>query len=226
MNRLHAKSQFELEALEPRVLLSAAVCAPGSPVGAGASHAAVITEPAQGVTPANAVPVVAQPSLPMRAIVGEMLRESDNLTAETLGEVAAYGEKKNIVINLENDAPVAEDPLFLVAVIEKLHSPYLRALPDFANSLNLGGGDELNYKAVTAMFRHVFNMCHVKTESNDKEGKRHTERAAQPHGALDRHGGIAMVIKAMAMAMCSRLAVLTTSGSSLTRRRNWLLTMR
>ena len=105
-----------------------------------------------------------------------------NLTAETLGEVAAYGEKKNIVINLENDAPVAEDPFFLVAVIEKLHSPYLRALPDFANSLNLGGGDELNYKAVTAMFRHVFNMCHVKTESNDKEGKRHTVDLARLFG--------------------------------------------
>jgi sugar phosphate isomerase/epimerase len=92
------------------------------------------------------------------------------LTAETLGELAAYGEKKNIVINLENDVPVAENPFFLVAVIEKVRSPYLRALPDFANSMNLNGGTEENYKAVAAMFQHVFNMSHVKDayEGNGK----------------------------------------------------------
>jgi len=94
-----------------------------------------------------------------------------DLTAQTLGEVAAYGEKKNIVINLENDAPVAEEPFFLVAVIEKVHSPYLRALPDFANSMNLGLGAEHNYEAVTAMFRHVFNMAHVKSGYVDDKGK-------------------------------------------------------
>lgn len=86
-----------------------------------------------------------------------------NLTAETLGELAAYGEKKNIVINLENDEPVAEGPFFLVAVMDKVRSPYLRGLPDFANSMNPSGDAEQNYKAVAAMFRHVFNMSHVKS---------------------------------------------------------------
>lgn len=94
-----------------------------------------------------------------------------DLTAETLGEVAAYGEKKNIVVNLENDAAVSENPFFLVAVIEKVGSPYLRALPDFANSMNLGGGAEENYKAVTAMFRHVFNIAHVKDAYADDKGQ-------------------------------------------------------
>jgi sugar phosphate isomerase/epimerase len=84
------------------------------------------------------------------------------LAAETLGELAAYGEKKNIVINLENDAPVSEDPYFLVAVMEKVRSPYLRGLPDFANSMNPSGDAEWNYKAVAAMFQHAFNMAHVK----------------------------------------------------------------
>jgi sugar phosphate isomerase/epimerase len=93
------------------------------------------------------------------------------LAAESLGELAAYGEKKNIVINLENDAPVSESPFFLVAVIEKVRSPYLRALPDFANSLNLGGGAEENYKGVAAMFQHVFNMAHVKNASADEKGQ-------------------------------------------------------
>jgi sugar phosphate isomerase/epimerase len=86
-----------------------------------------------------------------------------NLTAETLGELAAYGEKKNIVINLENDEPVAEGPFFLVAVMDKVRSPYLRGLPDFANSMNPSGDAEQNYKAVAAMFQHVFNMSHVKS---------------------------------------------------------------
>jgi sugar phosphate isomerase/epimerase len=94
-----------------------------------------------------------------------------DLAAESLGELAAYGEKKNIVINLENDVPVAESPFFLVAVMEKVGSPYLRGLPDFANSMNLGGGAEQNYQGVTAMFRHVFNMAHVKSAYVSDNGK-------------------------------------------------------
>jgi len=94
-----------------------------------------------------------------------------DLAAQTLGELAAYGEKKNIVINLENDAPVSEDPYFLVSVIEKVRSPYLRGLPDFANSMNPSGDAEWNYKAVAAMFRHVFNMAHVKNAFAGDNGK-------------------------------------------------------
>jgi sugar phosphate isomerase/epimerase len=93
------------------------------------------------------------------------------LAAESLGELAEYGEKKNIVINLENDAPVAESPFFLVEVMEKVRSPYLRGLPDFANSMNLGRGAEENYKGVAAMFRHVFNMAHVKDSYTDDQGQ-------------------------------------------------------
>ena len=93
--------------------------------------------------------------------------------AETLGEVAAYGEKRNIVINLENDNPVAEGPFFLVEVIEKVKSPYLRGLPDFANSLSPAFDPELNYKAVKGMFRHVFNMVHVKPGYMDDKGELH-----------------------------------------------------
>ncbi len=55
--------------------------------------------------------------------------------ADTLKRVAEYGEKKNVVIHLENDDPVSEDPFFIVQVIDKVNSPWLRALPDFGNSL-------------------------------------------------------------------------------------------
>jgi sugar phosphate isomerase/epimerase len=81
--------------------------------------------------------------------------------AASLGELAAYGAKKGVVVNLENDDPVAEDPFFLVSVMEKVNSPYLRGLPDVGNSLNHYDAAQ-NEKAVAAMFRHVYNMCHVK----------------------------------------------------------------
>ena len=56
-------------------------------------------------------------------------------TADTLARVAEYAAKKNVVIHLENDNPVSEDPFFIIEVIEKVNSPWLRALPDFGNSL-------------------------------------------------------------------------------------------
>lgn len=92
------------------------------------------------------------------------------LAATSLGEMAAYGERKGIVVNLENDNAVSEDPFFLVAVIEKVNSPYLRALPDFGNSL-AGHDHKFNHEAVEAMLRHVWNMCHVKDAVQDRDGK-------------------------------------------------------
>lgn len=115
--------------------------------------------------------LVGSPSLRQHITGVPGVKEDVNLTAETLGELAEYGEKKNIVINLENDVPVGEGPFFLVAVMEKVRSPYLRGLPDFANSMNPSGDAELNYKGVTEMFRHVFNMAHVKTAYAAENGK-------------------------------------------------------
>jgi sugar phosphate isomerase/epimerase len=84
-----------------------------------------------------------------------------NLAAESLAQLAEYGGKHGVVINLENDSLVAEDPFFLVQIINKVDNPYLRALPDFGNSL-VGHNNEYNQKAVSGMFTRVFNMCHVK----------------------------------------------------------------
>jgi sugar phosphate isomerase/epimerase len=78
-----------------------------------------------------------------------------------LARLADYGGKRNVVVNLENDNPVAEDPFFIVNTVEKVNHPYLRALPDFGNSI-AKYGEEGNEKAVAAMLKHAFNMCHVK----------------------------------------------------------------
>ncbi len=80
-----------------------------------------------------------------------------------LGDLAAYGSQKNIVINLENDNPRSEEAFRIVKTIEKINSQFLRALPDFCNSM-LAGDEEYNYRAVTAMFAHAFNISHVKDE--------------------------------------------------------------
>jgi sugar phosphate isomerase/epimerase len=93
------------------------------------------------------------------------------LAAQTLGRMAEYGAKHNIVVNLENDNPTSEDPYFLVDVIEKVKNPYLRALPDFGNSLP-GHDAAYNRRAVGAMLDHAFNMCHVK-DRMEADGKRY-----------------------------------------------------
>ena len=91
-------------------------------------------------------------------------------TAESLREVAAYGATKNVVVNLENDDLVSEDAFFLEKVIEAVKNPYLHALPDFANSMQTGSAD-FNYRALEAMFRHAYCICHVKDGETDDHGK-------------------------------------------------------
>lgn len=89
------------------------------------------------------------------------------LAAASLAEVAAYGQQKQIVVNLENDDPASEDAFFLVDVIERAKTPWLRALPDFGNSMILGKGEDYNYRAVTAMFQHALTISHVKEVETD-----------------------------------------------------------
>ena len=91
-------------------------------------------------------------------------------TVESLQRVADYGALKDVVVNLENDSPGAEDPFFIVEVLEKVNSPYLRALADFGNSLR-GHDAAYNQKAVDGMFRHAYNMSHVKDVLRTKDGQ-------------------------------------------------------
>ncbi len=86
-----------------------------------------------------------------------------DISAATLAKVAEYGASKNVIVNLENDDPVTEDAFFIVKVIDRVKSPWLRALPDFCNSM-LGGNEQFNYDAVTALFGRAYNMSHLKDE--------------------------------------------------------------
>ena len=92
-------------------------------------------------------------------------------TAQSLKLVAEYGATKNVVVNLENDNPASEDPFFLVKVIEQVNSPWLHALPDFANTL-AAFDENYAYKGIDAMFGRAYNISHVKeTEVGDGKDK-------------------------------------------------------
>jgi sugar phosphate isomerase/epimerase len=109
-------------------------------------------------------------------------------TAASLKNVAEYGAAKNVVVNMENDNPVSEDPFFLVKVIEKVNSPWLHALPDFANTL-AAYEEEYAYKGIEAMFGRAYNISHVKeTEVGDGKDKIAHVDLARTFGIAKRHG--------------------------------------
>jgi sugar phosphate isomerase/epimerase len=117
--------------------------------------------------------VIGSPSVRQHVTGSPGAKPDVALAAESLGELAEYGAKREIIVNLENDNPIAEDPFFLVSIIRKVNSPYLRALPDFGNSL-IDHDPEYNEKGVRAMFKYVYNMCHVKDTVQSDDGKRET----------------------------------------------------
>ena len=88
------------------------------------------------------------------------------LAAASLREVAGYGASKNVVVNLENDDPASEDAFFIAKVLQAVKSPWLRALPDFCNSM-LKGDEKFNYDAVTALFSLAYNISHAKDSEVD-----------------------------------------------------------
>ena len=98
--------------------------------------------------------------------------------AESLKTITGYGEQKNVVINLENDDAKSEDAFFLIDVIKRVGSPYLRALPDFGNSIVEKHGDTaFNYAAVKAMFAHAYNISHVKAAESSGPKLYHVDLA-------------------------------------------------
>ena len=109
-------------------------------------------------------------------------------TAESLKRVAEYGAAKNVVVNLENDNAVSEDPFFLVKVIEKVNSPWLHALPDFGNTL-AAYEEAYAYKGIEEMFGHAYNISHVKeTEVGDGKDKIAHVDLPKTFGIAKRHG--------------------------------------
>jgi sugar phosphate isomerase/epimerase len=114
--------------------------------------------------------IIGSPSV--RTSMAEAKNSKPNLerAAESVRAVVEYAAAKNVQVNLENDDLVSEDAFFVVKLIEKVNHPYLHALPDFCNSM-ASGNEKFNYDAVTAMFRHAYNICHVKDSEVGDQGK-------------------------------------------------------
>jgi sugar phosphate isomerase/epimerase len=108
-------------------------------------------------------------------------------TAESLKRVAEYGAEKNVVVHLENDDAVSEDPFFIVKVIEKVNSAWLRALPDFGNSV-AAHDDDYAYKGVEGMFAHAYGISHVKETEEGEQGKIAHVDLAKTFGIAKQHG--------------------------------------
>jgi sugar phosphate isomerase/epimerase len=90
--------------------------------------------------------------------------------ADSLSRVVEYASTKNVVVNMENDNPVSEDPFFIVKVIQKVNSEWLHALPDFANTL-AAGHEEHAYSGIREMFAHAYNISHVKALEMNEQGQ-------------------------------------------------------
>jgi len=90
-------------------------------------------------------------------------------TSDTLQHIAEYAATRNVVVHLENDDGVTEDPFFLMQVIERVNSPWLRGLPDFGNSL-MHLPPESAYAGLEAMFKHAYGICHVKGSESTEKG--------------------------------------------------------
>lgn len=99
---------------------------------------------------------------------------------QSLMPTVDYAAARNIVVNLENDDPVLSSAARVLAAIRLANSEYLRALPDFANSL-MGGDEQFNAKAVKQMFAHAWNIAHVK-DAEIIRGKRETVSLSQLFG--------------------------------------------
>jgi sugar phosphate isomerase/epimerase len=107
--------------------------------------------------------------------------------ADSLLHVADYAQARNVVVHFENDDPVSEDPFFIVQVLDKVNSPWLRALPDFGNSL-AAHDEDFGYRAIDAMFAHAYGICHVKEVELDAHDKPVHVDLAKTFGILKKHG--------------------------------------
>lgn len=131
--------------------------------------------------------ILGSPSVRQHLGASRGVKPNADFAAQTLGKLADYGAKKNVVVNLENDSLINEDPFFIARVIEKAGNPYLRALPDFGNTL-LKGDPAYNYRGLEAMFKHVFNMSHVKDEVVSGKGKVYKVNLAKAFGIAKANG--------------------------------------
>jgi sugar phosphate isomerase/epimerase len=111
---------------------------------------------------------IGSPSVRLHIAGGKGLKPAVAPAVESLKQVAEFAGSRNVIANLENDDNFTEDPFFVVEILDKVKSPWLRALPDFCNSM-LTHDQAFNDRAMKEMFARAYNIAHVKdSEIGDK----------------------------------------------------------
>jgi sugar phosphate isomerase/epimerase len=113
--------------------------------------------------------IIGSPSIRTNIPQAKGTKPNLNRAADSLKRVAEYAAGKNIVVTLENDNPVSEDPFFLVALVKKVNNPWLRTLPDFGNTLAAHKPDYA-YRGLDAMFGDAYCISHVKSSETNSKG--------------------------------------------------------
>ncbi len=116
----------------------------------------------------DAAVILKSPSIRIHVPSGQEGKSDLSCALETLGRLAKYGAEKKIVINLENDNPKTEDPFTIVEILKSVNSPFLRALPDFCNSMLIADDPDYNEKGLRALFKYAYNISHVKDMESDR----------------------------------------------------------
>ena len=135
----------------------------------------------------DAAVAIGSPSVRTHIAEAKDVKPDVELTADSLKRVAEYGASKNVVVNLENDDPITEDPFFIVKVIARVNSKWLHALPDFGNSV-AEHDDEYAYSGIEGMFGSAYNISHVKETEVGEKGKVAHVDLARTFGIAKQHG--------------------------------------
>lgn len=134
----------------------------------------------------DAAVTLGSPSIRTNLPAAKNVKPDLERTADSLRRVIEHASAKSVIVNLENDNPVSEDPFFLVELIEKVNSPWLRALPDFCNTLAVKDPDYA-YRGIDAMFGHAYCITHVKSSETNSHGITVHVDIAKTFGLMKQH---------------------------------------
>jgi sugar phosphate isomerase/epimerase len=107
--------------------------------------------------------------------------------ADSMRKLGEHGASRNVVVNFENDNPVSENPLFLARAIREVSSPWIRANPDFCNSM-MSGNEKFGYEALSALFPLAWSICHIKEFESGENGKTMSVNLGRAFGILKESG--------------------------------------
>lgn len=119
----------------------------------------------------DAAVVLQSPSIRIHVPTGANKKADLPCAIQTLTKVAALARDRNVVVHLENDDPRSEDPFLVAKLIDQVKSPFLRALPDFCNSMLISDDPAYNRRGMQALFERAYAISHVK-DSEEGDGGR------------------------------------------------------